>query len=131
MIDEWVDVILAPYVKMAPPGIIPLLFLDSFKVHMLTSIVQKIQELGIQVEFIPPGCTGLLQPIDGGYNKASRRIFESSIITALGARSQQANPRHNSCQFFWLDYCSGKCNYVRDDHKCMAQDWILLLWSDF
>jgi hypothetical protein len=55
-------------------------------VHMLTSIVQKIQELGIQVEFIPPGCTGLLQPIDGGYNKASRQIFESSIITGSGRK---------------------------------------------
>jgi hypothetical protein len=47
MMLKWVDIILAPYVKMAPPGVIPLLFFDSFKVHMLTSIVLKIQELGV------------------------------------------------------------------------------------
>ena len=67
---EWVDDVLAPYVATAPPGIIPILFLDSFKVHMLGSVVSKIQALGVEVEFIPPGCTGLVQPVDVGYNKA-------------------------------------------------------------
>ena len=66
---EWVDVILGPYVATAPPGIIPILLLDSFRVHMLASVVQKIQGLGVQVKFIPPGCTGLLQLVDVGYNK--------------------------------------------------------------
>ena len=38
---EWVDDVLAPYVATAPPGIIPILFLDSFKVHMLGSVVSQ------------------------------------------------------------------------------------------
>ncbi len=54
----------------APPGVIPILFLDSFRVHMMCSVVTKIQALGVEVEFIPPSCTGLVQPIDVGYNKA-------------------------------------------------------------
>jgi hypothetical protein len=37
---------------------------------MKASVVNRIQDLGVQVEFIPPGCTGLLQPVDVGYNKA-------------------------------------------------------------
>jgi hypothetical protein len=32
---EWVEEVLAPYIAMAPPGIVPLLFLDSFRVHMI------------------------------------------------------------------------------------------------
>ena len=72
---EWVDDVLVPYVATAPPGIVPILFLDSFKVHMLRSIVSKIQALGVEVEFIPPGCTGLIQPMDVGYNKAFKSIL--------------------------------------------------------
>ena len=67
---EWVDDVLAPHVAKAPPGVIPIIFLDSFKVHMMGSVVSKIQALGVEVDFIPPGCTGLVQPVDVGYNKA-------------------------------------------------------------
>ena len=67
---KWIDEVLAPDVATAPPGIVPILFLDSFSVHLKGSVVQKIQALGVQVEIIPPGCTGLLQPVDVGFNKA-------------------------------------------------------------
>ena len=32
---DWVDDVLKPYVATAPVGIIPILFLDSFKIHLL------------------------------------------------------------------------------------------------
>ena len=80
---EWVDDVLAPYVATAPPGIVPILFLDSFKVHMLGSIVSKIQALGVEVEFIPPGCTGLVQPVDVGYNKAFKSKVKDQYLNWL------------------------------------------------
>ncbi len=61
--------VLVPYVVMAPPDVIPLLLLDSFKVHLKGSISDTIHALGVEVEFIPAGCTGLVQPIDVGFNK--------------------------------------------------------------
>jgi hypothetical protein len=67
---EWVNDVLVPHVVMVPPGIVPILFLDSFKVHMMGNIVTKIQALGVEVEFIPLGCNGLVQSVDVGYNKA-------------------------------------------------------------
>ena len=66
---HWVEHILAPYVATAPVTIIPILFLDSFRVHMMGNVANAIQNLGVQVEFIPGGCTGLVQPIDVGINK--------------------------------------------------------------
>ena len=66
---HWVAHVLAPYVATAPVGIIPILFLDSFKVHMLGSVADAIQKLGIHIEFIPGGCTGLVQSIDISINK--------------------------------------------------------------
>jgi hypothetical protein len=67
---DWVEHVLAPYVATAPEGIVPILFLDMFKVHLMQSVVQAIQVLGVQVEFIPAGCTGLVQPVDVGFNKS-------------------------------------------------------------
>ena len=60
---------LKPYLSGAPHYIVPLILLDSFKVHMLRSAVEAIQSLGAEVEFIPPGCTGLVQPVNVGFNK--------------------------------------------------------------
>jgi hypothetical protein len=51
---EWVEEVLAPYVVTSPPGIVPLLYLDSFRVHMMGSVVSAIQAIGVEVEFIPP-----------------------------------------------------------------------------
>jgi len=65
----WVDEILAPYVANAPEGIVPLLFLDSYRCHIMNSVVQRIQDLGVEVQHIPGGCTALCQPVDVGVNK--------------------------------------------------------------
>lgn len=66
---EWVDEVLAPHVAKAPAGVSPLLLLDSYKVHMTNKVVSKIQNLGVELEHIPGGCTGLCQPVDVGINK--------------------------------------------------------------
>ena len=66
----WVRDVLGPYVAGAPRMIVPILFLDSFKVHMKASVVNAIQALGVEVIFIPPGCTSIVQPVDVGYNKS-------------------------------------------------------------
>jgi hypothetical protein len=65
----WVEEVLAPYVAMAPEDILPLLILDSYKCHMMASVVYKIQELGVEVKHIPAGCTSLCQPVDVEFNK--------------------------------------------------------------
>ncbi len=67
---DWIEHVLTPYVATAPPGIIPILFLDQFRVHKMGLIVNAIQALGVQVELIPAGCAGLVQPVNIGFNKA-------------------------------------------------------------
>jgi hypothetical protein len=70
IMHDWIEHVLAPYLAMAPPGLIPILFLDQFRVHKMGLIVNAIQALGVQVEFIPAGCTRLIQLVDVGFNKA-------------------------------------------------------------
>ncbi len=65
----WVEKVLAPYVMMAPEDIILLLILDSYRCHMMASVVYKIQELGVKVKHIPGRFTSLCQPVDVGFNK--------------------------------------------------------------
>jgi len=99
---DWVDDVLKPYVTTAPVGIIPILFLDSFKVHLLGSIADAIQGLGAKLEIIPPGCTSLVQPIDVGINKPvkanMRKIYtewlpeqdaDAAILSAVGRKGKE------------------------------------------
>jgi hypothetical protein len=67
---DWVEHVLAPYIATALPGIIPILLLDQFRVRKMGPIINATQALGVQVEFIPDGCMGLVQPVDVGYNKS-------------------------------------------------------------
>ncbi len=49
------------------------------------SVVQKIQELGVEVKHIPGGCTSLCQPVDVGFNKPFKdhlwRLWTSRMIS--------------------------------------------------
>jgi hypothetical protein len=72
---EWVEKILALYVENVLHGIVPILFLDDFSLHKTGAVVGAIQALGMEVKFIPPGCTGMVQPVDVGYNKPLKSKF--------------------------------------------------------
>ena len=74
---QWVDEILAPHIELCPPGIVPLLALDSYRCHMMASVVHRIQNLGVEVEHIPGGCTSLCQPLDVGLNKPLKSYIKT------------------------------------------------------
>jgi hypothetical protein len=65
----WVDRVLQPHIETAPPGVMHILLLDSYRCQMMASVMSKIQDLGVQVQHIPGGCTSLCQPVDIGVNK--------------------------------------------------------------
>lgn len=71
--------------ETAPDGIVPLMFLDSYRCHMMGSVVQAIQDLGVEVEHIPGGCTYVCQPVDVGVNKPFkarlRNLWEAWMIS--------------------------------------------------
>jgi hypothetical protein len=81
----WVDQVLCPYIETAPAGVLPNLLLDSYRCHMMASVVGMIQDLGVEVEHIPGGCTSLCQPVDIGVNKPFknqiRQQWEQWMIT--------------------------------------------------
>ena len=80
----WVDGPLKAYVDDSPDGIISLLILDSYRCHMMASVVNRIQEMGVEKFHIPGGCTSLCQPVDVGFNKPFkdriRRLWTTWMI---------------------------------------------------
>ena len=60
--------------KKASENVVPLPVLDSYQCHMITSVMEAIQQLGVEVEHIPGGCTSLCQPVDAGINKALKML---------------------------------------------------------
>ena len=85
----WVEEVLAPYVPMATEDIIPLLIFDSYRCHMMASVVSKIQELGVEVKHIPGGCTSLCQPVDVGFNKPFKSRVRKMWINWMIAKGVQ------------------------------------------
>jgi hypothetical protein len=69
VVVAWVDEVLVPYVATEPDNVIPLLILDSYQCHMMALVVQRIQELGVEVKHIPGGFASLCQPVDVGFNE--------------------------------------------------------------
>ena len=53
----WVEEVLGPYIATVLEHLVPLLVLDSYRCHMIALVVQKIQELGVEVKHIPGECT--------------------------------------------------------------------------
>ena len=90
---RWVDTILKPYVQTAPVGIQPILFLDLYCCHMMTSVVSAIQNLGVHVEHIPGGCTGLCQPVDVGICKPLKnwitKLWEDWMVQQLALQAEE------------------------------------------
>jgi len=69
MMHKWIDLVLVPWRQETMLGIVPLLILDAYRIHMMGTFVNPIQSLGIEVIHIPLGCTYLCQPVDIGINK--------------------------------------------------------------
>ncbi len=76
---------------------IPVLFLDRFRVHKMGSIVNAIQALSMQVEFIPAGCMGLVQPVDAGYNKAFKHNMHDKFLNWMMSKNPNVPIPGSTC----------------------------------
>ena len=65
----WIDHVLRPYIKTAPKGVVPLLYLDKYACHYQGSVAKKLEDLGVEWDIIPGGCTSLVQPVDVAIGK--------------------------------------------------------------
>ena len=62
-IHEWVEKTHKSFIATAPGNISPQLVLDLYQCQMISLVVCAIQQICIEVEHIPGGCTSLCQPV--------------------------------------------------------------------
>ena len=108
MMLQWVKEVLEPWSKNVPDGIVPYLLLDSYKCHLMTSVVHAIQDPRIEVEHIPGGCTGLVQPLDMDANKPLknqiRRRWEEYMLEE-GLAMTVSKPPTQQQMATWVTEC--------------------------
>jgi hypothetical protein len=96
------------YFIRAPEGIVPYLALDSYRCHMMKSVVNAIQDLGVEVEHIPGGCTGLCQPLDVGVNKPLKKLVREQwedwmLEEGLGTDGRSIQPTRELVVHWTID----------------------------
>jgi len=128
----WVNEVLAPYVATAPDHVVLILILDMYRCHMMSSVVQMIQELGVEVQHIPSGFTSLCQPVDVGFNKPfkdrMRRQWMNWMInegvihgtTSSPVRLDVAKWVHNA-----MLEMKGECQIIRNAWNRHGYAWFI------
>jgi hypothetical protein len=106
MMHKWIDKVLIPWKNLRDPGVIPVLILDAYRVHMMGSVVNRIQSLGIEVQHIPAGCTYLCQPVDVGINhpikKEMTNQWEEWMVTGGGVTAGVAKTPSRAHVLEWI-----------------------------
>jgi DDE superfamily endonuclease len=67
---KWVDAILEPYVGVEENAF---LLIDHYSVQFLGSFVRACNNIGVEADYIPKGCTCVTQPVDVGFNGPFKR----------------------------------------------------------
>jgi hypothetical protein len=70
----WIEKVLEPYVRDADKA---LLLLDHFLAHLTSSFVKAINDLGVDVDYVPAGYTCVLQPVDVGVNATFKKAIRN------------------------------------------------------
>jgi hypothetical protein len=120
----WVEEVLAPYVVTAPDDTVPLLILDSYRCHMMASVVYKIQELGVEVKHIPGGCTFLCQPVDEGFDKPFKSRVQKMWIKWMIAEGVQEGttslPTRRNVTV-WVDKAMAQ---MKEEQRIIKNAWL-------
>ena len=102
---------------------------DAYRAHMMCSIVNRIQGLGIEVQHIPTGCTYLCQPVDVGMNRSIKKEmteqWEEWMICGGGIEDGVAKPPARRQVTEWIigAYKSITKQTARNAWKKMGEQW--------
>jgi hypothetical protein len=119
----WVDDVLALYVATAPDHVIPILILDSYRCHMMGSVVQRIQELGVEVQHIPGGCTSLCQPVDVGFNKPFKDRIRRAWHNWLSAEAVIHGTTRSPTRLDVAMWIAGTMEEMRGEGSIIRNAW--------
>jgi hypothetical protein len=82
---QWIDSELIPSLKPTAQDEV-LLALDAAAFHKTPAILQNLRNNHIITALVPPGCTGLLQPLDTAVNKLFKELLQEYTELYTDAR---------------------------------------------
>jgi hypothetical protein len=129
----WIEKVLKPYVRDAEKAF---LLIDHCKVHLTSEFVQSVNDLGVDVDYIPAGYTCVLQPVDVGVNEISRKQFATFITNGalrnIPKLQTMTNFRHRSATTFTIGSFgrSMKLHQTPFEKPLLTLDWLkrILTW---
>lgn len=85
----WINRVWKPYAKLSNNSF---LLLDTFQCQMQKYFVDKLHDIGTEVEFISGGCTSVLQPCDVGINKPFKHRLRERYMAWCVSKYQDLSP---------------------------------------
>jgi hypothetical protein len=82
---QWIDSELIPSLQPTAQDEV-LLALDAAAFHKTPEILQKLRDNHIITALVPPGCTGILQPLDTAVNKPFKELLREQTELYTDAR---------------------------------------------
>jgi hypothetical protein len=79
--QEWVQHVVRPYGEVHNNSLY--LLLDQFSVQMQHNNIFALQQIGIEVYFIPVGYTPVLQVLDNGVHKPFKQYLREESIAFI------------------------------------------------
>jgi DDE superfamily endonuclease len=91
---QWIDTELIPSPKPTAQDEV-LLALDAAAFRKTLAILQKLDDNHIITASFPPGCTGLLQPLDTAVNKPFKDLLREQTKLYIDAREDAGDDIEN------------------------------------
>jgi hypothetical protein len=88
--QEWVQRVVRPFVELHNNSLY--LLLDQFSVHMQHINTFALQQIGVEVDFIPAGYTPELQVLDKGVHKPFKQYLREESIAFMVNNPEGAKP---------------------------------------
>jgi hypothetical protein len=88
--QEWVQRVVRPFAELHNNCLY--LLLDQFSVHMHHNNTFALQQIGIEVNFIPAGYTPVLQVLDKGVHKPFKQYLKEESIAFMVNNLEGAKP---------------------------------------
>ncbi|MFN9656651.1 MAG: transposase [Dolichospermum sp.] len=88
--QEWIQRVVRPYAELHNNSLY--LLLDQFSVHMKHNNTIQLQQIGVEVDFIPAGYTPVLQVLDKGVHKPFKQYLREESIAFMVNHPEGTKP---------------------------------------
>jgi len=115
---HWINNLLVPALPVSRPS---MLALDVAKFHKTDTILNALRSHDIIPAMIPPGCTGLVQPLDVSINKPLKDILRNLIEDAMELFEQQTGD----------DLYESQKGSAMEERRVLIQHCLAQAWHTF